>query len=110
MTRTVSPLQLVAGEDRRVHHGIALARDAINAAGKSRLGCGILDTDLVAAFDWMVMPWVQLVLAKKGLCDQAISRITNLYSNNVSMVVVNNMLGRSIGNVRLSIRHGLLME
>ena len=40
MTHTVSHLQLVAGEDRRIHHGIALARDAIHAAGKSRFGCG----------------------------------------------------------------------
>ena len=39
MKRTVSPLQLVAGDDRRLHHGIALARDAIHAAGKSKLGC-----------------------------------------------------------------------
>ena len=37
---TVSPLQLVGGGDRRIHHGIALARDAIQAAGKSA-GCGI---------------------------------------------------------------------
>ena len=29
MTHTVSPLQLVAGSDRRIHHGIALARDAM---------------------------------------------------------------------------------
>ena len=49
MTHTVSHLQLVAGEDRRIHHGIALARDAIQAAGKARTGCCILDTDLVAA-------------------------------------------------------------
>ena len=66
MTHTVSHLQLVAGEDRRIHHGIALARDAIQAAGKARTGCGILDTDLVAAFDWMVMDWVMMVLRKKG--------------------------------------------
>ena len=43
MTHTVSNLQLVAGSDRRIHHGIALARDAIQAAGKSGS-----DTDLVA--------------------------------------------------------------
>ena len=55
MPHTVSAHQLVGGGDRRIHHGIALARDAIHAAGHSRLGCGILDTDLIAAFDWMVM-------------------------------------------------------
>ena len=106
MTRTVSHLQLVAGADRRIHHGIALARDAIHAAGKSRSGCGILDTDLVAAFDWMVMDWVKLVLAKKGMCEEAIARISNLYSNSLSIVVVNNVLGRAINNIRLSIRQG----
>ena len=52
------------------------------------------------------MPWVHLVLAKKGLCEEAISRISNLYSDSVSLVIVNNMLGRTIGNVRLSIRQG----
>ena len=106
MTHTVSNFQLVAGEDRRIHHGIALARDAINAAGKSRSGCGILDTDLVAAFDWMVIPWVLLVLEKKGLCKEAINRATNLYKDSVSIVVVNNVSGRVIPNIRLSIRQG----
>ena len=47
MPDTVSPLQLVGGGDRRIHHGIALARDAIQASGKSINGCGILDTDLL---------------------------------------------------------------
>ena len=106
MPHTVSPLQLVAGGDRKIHHGIAMARDAIQAARKSRVGCGILDTDLIAAFDWMVMSWVQLVLRKKGMCEEAISRATNLYTDNFSIVVVNNVSGKVIKNVRLSIRQG----
>ena len=45
-TRTLSPYQLVSGDDRRIHHGINLARDAIQAASKlTRTGCGIADTD-----------------------------------------------------------------
>ena len=31
-TKTLSPYQLVAGDDRQIHHGINLARDAIQAA------------------------------------------------------------------------------
>ena len=104
MPHTVSSQQLVGGGDRRIHHGIALARDAIQAAGHSKLGCGILDTDLMAAFDWMVMPWVKLVLSKKGMCNEAVARATNLYSNNVSIVVVNNVMGTTIPNIRESIR------
>ena len=106
MPHTVSHLQLVGGGDRRIHHGIALARDAIQAAGKSNLGCGILDTDLIAAFDWMVMSWVKMVLAKKGLCEEALNRATNLYGDSLSIVVVNNVLGRAIPNIRESIRQG----
>ena len=106
MPHTVSAQQLVGGGDRRIHHGIALAWDAIYATGMARHGCGILDTDLIAAFDWMVMPWVQLVLSKKGMCEEAIERITNLYTNNVSVIVVNNVVGKMIPNIRLSIRQG----
>ena len=54
-TRTLSPFQLVAGDDRRIHHGINLARDAIQASSKLKTGCGLLDTDYMAAFDFLVM-------------------------------------------------------
>ena len=45
LTHTLSILQMVAGEDRHIHHGINIARDAIWAAGKRGQGVGILDTD-----------------------------------------------------------------
>ena len=54
----------------------------------------------------MVMDWVKLVLDKKGMCQEAIDRISNLYSESLSIIVVNNVLGRSINNIRLSIRQG----
>ena len=66
LTHTLSHLQLVAGKDRRIFHGINLARDAIWAAGKRGQGCGILDTDLVAGFDYMTLIWCLKVLEKKG--------------------------------------------
>ena len=105
-THTLSPHQLVAGDNRRIHHGIAKARDAIFAAGKQKNGCGILDTDYIAAFDWMVMNWVFMVLSKKGLSEQVIERLKNLYTENISIVVVNNILGQAIINHRLSVRQG----
>ena len=65
-TRTLSPLQLVAGDDRRIHHGINLARDAIHASSSIKSGCGIADMDYKAAFDYLVMSWVFMVLERKG--------------------------------------------
>ena len=44
-SHTLSPLQLVAGSDRRIHRGINIARNAIYDAGKpGHQGCGILLT------------------------------------------------------------------
>ena len=105
-THTLSPNQLVAGDNRRIHHGINLARDAIYAAGRSKLGCGILDTDYMAAFDYLVMHWVFMVLSRKGLCDKVITRLKNLYRDNITIVVVNNVLGKSFLNHRWSLRQG----
>ena len=106
-THTLSPFQLVAGEDRRIHHGINFARNAIFAAGKpGHPGCGILDTDLIAAFDWLCLEWVYKVLEKKGVPLKAIQRLRNLYKENVAVVVVNNIPGKCIKNVRQSLKQG----
>ena len=106
LTHTLSPLQLVAGDDRRIHHGINLARDAIWAAGKQGKGCGILDTDLIAGFDFMNLSWCLKVLEKKGARSEFLSRLKNLYSNNFSIVVVNNVPGVAVENIRLTLKQG----
>ena len=73
-THTLSHLQLVAGNNRRINHGINLARNAIQAAGENgRNGCGILDTDLIAAFEFMCLEWAFMVLVKKGLDKRIIA-------------------------------------
>ena len=105
-THTLSPCQLAVGSDRRIHHGINQARNAIMAAGQGREGVGILDNDYQAAFDFMVLLWVFQVLRAKGLAEEAINHLNNLYSNNLTIVVVNNVLGRTFENKRWSIRQG----
>ena len=52
------------------------------------------------------MDWVQLVLLKKGTAKEAVARITNLYYNNITIIVVNNKLGRSIENRRYILGQG----
>jgi hypothetical protein len=54
----------------------------------------------------MTMTWVRLVLRKKGMREEAINRVTNLYADGISIVVVNNILGRVVKNNRMSIRQG----
>ena len=106
-THSLSHLQLVAGNNRRIHHGINFARNAIYSAGKAgHSGCGILDMDLIAAFDWLCLDWVYKVLHKKGMPRQVLGRLQNLYRENIAIVVVNNMHGAAVRNDRLSLKQG----
>ena len=54
----------------------------------------------------MIMHLVVQVLRKKGLSELVINRMQNLYKENLSIIVVNNVLGRVLKNERLSIRQG----
>ena len=105
-SHTLSPHQLAMGSDRRIHHGINKARDAIMAASRHNSGVGILDNDYQAAFDYMGLLWVIKVLEAKGMAAEALKHIKNLYSNNYTIIVVNNVLGKKLNNVRWSIRQG----
>ena len=58
-THTLSHTQMVAGDDRRIHHMINKARDSIFAVSKSKQGCALLDLDFMAAFDKQVISWVK---------------------------------------------------
>ena len=90
-THTLNPNQLAVGDDRRIHHGINKARDAIFMANKRNQGSGILDNDYMAAFDYMVLTWVFKVLKAKGLNQETINRLKNLYGDHLTVVVVNNV-------------------
>ena len=83
-----------------------MARDAIQAASTNNIECGILDTDLMAAFCNMVSTWCYMAMIRKGLSETVVNRYRNLYDDNFSIVVVNNLQGRCIKNVRQSIRQG----
>ena len=105
-THTLSPFQLVAGNDRRIHHGINKARDCIHAVSKSKASCALVDLDFIAAFDFTVLDWVLKVMRAKGVCEEVISRLENIYSSCSTIPVVNNVPGYAIQNLRGSLRQG----
>ena len=101
MNHTVSPLQLVAGDDRRINHGIGKARDAIQAVSRTKTGCAILDLEFIAAFDNQVFnDWVLPVLQAKGLLEKVKKRLENTYRDRITIPVVNSIQGRSVKNIR----------
>ena len=99
-------IELVAGDDRLIHHGINKARDCIQSISKSRRGCALLDLDCIAAFDFTVFEWVFSVLRKKGLDEEVISCIKNMYKGRNTIPVVNNVIGRGICNNRGTLAQG----
>ena len=106
ITHTLRPEQLALGDDRRISFGICLARDAIYAAGKRKNGCGLADNDFEAAFDYMCLNWVKMVLERKGLAAEVLDRFMNIYSGGITIPMVNNILGDKLSNRRLSLRQG----
>ena len=104
--KCLSSVQYVGGGDRRIHHGIARARDAIHAVGLSKVGCGIADTDFIAAFDWLVLSWVWKVLTRLGVARSVVKRVQDLYEDSITITVVNNKLGRVFPDKRGSLRQG----
>ena len=54
----------------------------------------------------MVLTWAMRVLNKKGMNEEACTRLMNLYLDNYAIVVVNNVKGRQVENRHLSIKQG----
>ena len=102
------PAQLAAAGDRKISFGICQARDAIYAAGMRRTGygLGLADNEFKAAFNFLCLDWVRKVLGKKCLARKALGRFTNIYSDGISISVMNNMPGPRLVNNRLSLRQG----
>ena len=61
---------------------------------------------LIQTMKQPLISWVFMVLMKKGVSRKVISRLTNLYQDNFSIIVVNNVAGKIIKNSRLSLRQG----
>ena len=51
----------------------------------------------MALFDFMVLTWVFKVLKAKGMDQKVINRLYNLYDNNLTIVVINNIHGNQAG-------------
>ena len=60
----------------------------------------------MAAFDFLCMDWVFMVLQKKGMDMEVIRRLKNLYSSSTTIVMVNNIPGKAVDNIRQSLRQG----
>ena len=73
---------------------------------KKKTGCALIDLDFIAAFDYTFLDWVFKVMRAKGVCDEVIDRLRNMYSGCLTIPVINNVPGDPIKNLRGSLRQG----
>ena len=78
----------------------------VHVAQNKNLRCGIGDQDYIAAFDYLVLPWVWKVLRKKGVNEESINRLENLYENGLTIPVINGIPRKAIKDIRKSLRQG----
>ena len=83
---TLSPSQLVMGNDNRIQHCINEARDTINHVNKNKMNGRFLDLDFKVGFDNLLMGWVFKVMSKKCVHLKVINRLKRIYENNVIIV------------------------
>ena len=106
MDHTVAEMQFAAGKNKRIHQAISLARDAIWTASRRKEGGGIADLDFQSAFDLLCMNWILEVMKKKGMDDRVIHRLQRIYSNGITITVINNIPMKEVKNVRGTLRQG----
>ena len=106
LDHTVSMCQYAVGKSRKITHAINFARDAVFSAGGRKEGAALADLDFEAAFDFLRMEWVELVLNKKGLHPEVIARIRGYYTGGVTIPLVNDIPGNPIHNTRRTLRQG----
>ena len=54
----------------------------------------------------MCLEWVKMVLRKKGLAEEVLTRFSNFYEEGITIPIINNISGKPVLNNRLSLRQG----
>ena len=103
---TLTPSQLVTGNDQRISHRINSARATILSVNRQKMSGAILDLGFCQGFNHLIMHWVFKVLRRKGVDVKVILRLRRIYENNYTRVSVNNILGSPIPNIRVSLCQG----
>ena len=104
--RTVSSNQYALGENKRIHHAVSAARDALYISAGDQKGSAICDLDFKSALDFLCMDWVYAVLKAKGMNPIVIERLSRYYRDSSTIPIINNVMCGKIENVRLTLRQG----
>ena len=95
-----------ASKPRKIHHGIAAARDLVSFAEKELKSMAVLALDMKSGFDFLQMDFVYFCLQKYGFSDSTINIFKNIYGSALALSVVNGKRSKLIIDLRKTLRQG----
>ena len=104
---TLSPHQYAVGS-KRITHAVSQARDLIFNTPAQHKGVAIVETDMVAAYDFCALSWTWKALRKKMCSENFVSLLEKIFELHPSYVVniINNEQQKRMRNKRGSIKQG----
>ena len=78
-----------ASKPRKIHQGIAAARDLVSFAEKEQKSMALLALDMKSGFDFLQMDFVYFCLQKYGFSNSTINALKNIYGGALALSVVN---------------------
>ena len=101
----ISSLQY-ACKPRKIHQGIAAARDLVSFADRKKIDMALLALDMKSGFDFLQMDFVYFCLKKYGFLERTINIFKNVYGNALSLTVVNGQISKTLVDLRETLRQG----
>ena len=95
-----------ASKPRKIHQGVAVARDVVNYACSKNVNMACVTLDMKSGFDLLQMDFVYYCLERYGFSKKSIEIFINMYSNALALTYINGKISKTIPDLRNTLRQG----
>ena len=95
-----------ATKPRKIHQGIAVARDVINYACNKNVNMACVTLDMKCGFDLLQMDFVYYCFERYGFSMRSIEIFKNIYSDALALTYINGNISKTIPDLRNTLRQG----
>ena len=95
-----------ATKPRKIHQGVAVARDVVNYASSKNVNIACVTLDMKSGFDLLQMDFVYYCFERYGFSKKSIDIFKNVYSNALALIYINGSISKTIPDLRNTLRQG----
>ena len=95
-----------ATKPRKIHQGIAVARDVVNYACNKNVNMACVTLDMKSGFNLLQMDFVYYCFERYGLFKRLIEIFKNIYSDALALTYINGNISKTIPDLRNTLRQG----